>query len=50
MSANLSEFLKVFLIVITWSTCILGMRRYMLSLDEDEAEADVNQQKKVEPS
>lgn len=38
MSANLAEFLKVLSIVVTWSTCILVGRHYMLSLDEEDSE------------
>ena len=33
MSGNLAEFIKVLLIVVTWSTCILAGRHYMLSVD-----------------
>tara|TARA_Y100000114_G_C11738946_1_gene317842 strand:+ start:1381 stop:1530 length:150 start_codon:yes stop_codon:yes gene_type:complete len=38
MSVNLAEFLKVLLIVVTWSTCILAGRHYMLTFDFDENE------------
>ena len=38
MSGNLAEFLKVLLIVVTWSTCILAGRRYMLSIDDSREE------------
>jgi len=52
MSANLSEFMKVLLIVVTWSTCILAMRRYMISLDEEDTgtEASINEQEEITPS
>ena len=52
MSANLVEFLKVLTIVVTWSTCILAMRRYMNSLDEDDTETgvDINEQEEITPS
>ena len=51
MSANLAEFLKVLTIVVTWSTCILAMRRYMNSLDEDDTETvDINEQEEITPS
>ena len=36
MGGNLGEFLKVLTIVVTWSTCILLSRHYMLSFDERE--------------
>ena len=38
MSGNLAEFMKVLIIVVTWSTGILVGRHYMLSFDEDERE------------
>lgn len=40
MSANLAEFLKVLTIVITWSTCILLGRHYMLTFDFDGDESE----------
>ena len=43
MSGNLTEFLKVLTIVVTWSTLILTGRHYMLSFDgkeEDEETAN----------
>ncbi len=36
MSGNLAEFIKVFLIVFSFSGGILMFRRYMLSLDGEE--------------
>ena len=36
MGGNLGEFLKVLTILVTWSTCILLSRHYMLSFDECE--------------
>ena len=46
MSANLAEFLKVLTIVVTWSTCILAGRHYMLSIDDSrEEEKDLIEQK-----
>tara|TARA_B100000242_G_scaffold101461_1_gene69849 strand:- start:193 stop:357 length:165 start_codon:yes stop_codon:yes gene_type:complete len=38
MSGNLAEFLKVLLIVVTWSTGILVGRHYMLSIDDSREE------------
>ena len=38
MGQNLVEFLKVLTIVVTWSTGILAMRRYMLSIDTSRDE------------
>ena len=38
MSGNLAEFIKVLLIVITWSTGILVGRHYMLSIDTSREE------------
>ena len=38
MSQNLVEFLKVLTIVVTWSTCILAGRHYMLSIDDSREE------------
>ena len=38
MSGNLAEFMKVLLIVVTWSTCILAGRHYMLSIDDSREE------------
>ena len=40
MSGNLAEFLKVLTIVVTWSTCILVGRRYMLSIDDSREESN----------
>lgn len=40
MSQNLAEFLKVLLIVVTWSTCIMAGRHYMLSIDDSREEDD----------
>ena len=36
MTANLAEFIKVFLIVFTFAGGILTFRRFMLSFDEKE--------------
>lgn len=39
MTSNLVEFIKVFLIVFTFSGCILSVRNLMVSMDEpDEVE------------
>ena len=38
MSQNLVEFLKVLMIVTTWSTLILVGRHYMLSIDSSREE------------
>ena len=40
MSQNLVEFLKVLTIVVTWSTCIVVGRHYMLSIDDSREEED----------
>ena len=40
MSENLLEFLKVLTIVVTWSSLILAMRHYMLSLEDSSEEED----------
>ena len=40
MSGNLAEFLKVFTIVVSWSSLILIGRHYMLSIDDTEEERD----------
>tara|TARA_B100001057_G_scaffold490974_1_gene580265 strand:- start:884 stop:1042 length:159 start_codon:yes stop_codon:yes gene_type:complete len=52
MSGNLAEFLKVFVIVVSWSTLILAGRHYMLSIDdsreeEKETTEDLEEQKAV---
>jgi hypothetical protein len=41
MSENLLEFLKVLTIVVTWSSLILTMRHYMLSLDGSSNEEEL---------
>tara|TARA_X000000950_G_C13743706_1_gene589595 strand:+ start:426 stop:647 length:222 start_codon:yes stop_codon:yes gene_type:complete len=38
MSANLAEFIKVFLVVFTFSGGILAFRKYMLDMDEEDDE------------
>ena len=40
MSQNLAEFLKVLMIVVTWSACLTIGRHYILSLDEVEDDAE----------
>ena len=40
MSGNLLEFLKVLTIVVAWSSLILTMRHYMLSLEDSGKEED----------
>ena len=40
MGGNLSEFLKVLLIVVTMSSVILSLRRFMTSLDDVREEDD----------
>ncbi len=52
MSGNLAEFIKVLLIVVTWSTGILVGRHYMLSIDtsRDEADEDENPIRELEVS
>ena len=40
MSGNLAEFIKVLLIVVTWSTGILVGRHYMLSIDDSREESE----------
>ena len=50
MSGNLAEFLKVFTIVVSWSSLILVGRHYMLSIDdsqEEEVSEDLEEQKAV---
>ena len=42
MSGNLAEFIKVLLIVVTWSTGILVGRHYMLSIDDSREEESEN--------
>lgn len=44
MSANLAEFIKVFLVVFTFSGGILAFRRYMLDMDEEGSEATSDEQ------
>ena len=46
MTANLAEFIKVFLIVFTFAGGILAFRRFMLSFDEREE--DNKETKKTE--
>ena len=43
MSGNLTEFLKVLTIVVTWSTLILTGRHYMLSFDGKEEDEDIEE-------
>ena len=52
MSGNLAEFIKVLLIVVTWSTGILVGRHYMLSIDtsRDEVDEDENPIRELEVS
>ena len=45
MSGNLTEFLKVLTIVVTWSTCILAGRHYMLSIDDSREEENDSAEK-----
>ena len=45
MSQNFVEFLKVLTIVVTWSTLILVGRRAMLSIDEEEEDDCLYQDK-----
>tara|TARA_B100000963_G_scaffold297300_1_gene268734 strand:+ start:2224 stop:2511 length:288 start_codon:yes stop_codon:yes gene_type:complete len=40
MSANLAEFIKVFLVVFTFSGGILAFRKYMLDMDEEDIDDD----------
>lgn len=40
MSANLAEFIKVFLVVFTFSGGILAFRRYMLDIEEESDKDD----------
>ena len=49
MSGNLAEFLKVFTIVVSWSSLILVGRHYMLSIDDSQEEVseDLEEQKAV---
>ena len=42
MSSNLTEFLKVLTIVVSWSTLILVGRHYMLSIDEPQEDEDAD--------
>ena len=48
MSQNLVEFLKVLTIVVSWSTCILAGRHYMLSIDDSREEDDEGLKNKPE--
>ncbi len=50
MSGNLAEFIKVLLIVVTWSTGILVGRHYMLSIDDsrEKESEDANELKEQE--
>ena len=52
MSGNLAEFIKVLLIVVTWSTGILVGRHYMLSIDTslDEVDEDEHPIRELEVS
>tara|TARA_B100000161_G_C33355659_1_gene326625 strand:+ start:130 stop:282 length:153 start_codon:yes stop_codon:yes gene_type:complete len=40
MSQNLVEFLKVLMIVVTFSGCLIVGRQYMLSFDNQEDDLD----------
>ena len=40
MSQNLAEFLKVLMIVVTFSGCLIAGRQYMLSFDDVEDDAE----------
>ena len=42
MTANLAEFIKVFLIVFTFAGGILAFRKFMLSFDDFEGDTDKN--------
>lgn len=47
MTANLAEFIKVFLIVFTFAGGILAFRRFMLSFDEKEEDNKNNKKADV---
>ena len=47
MTANLAEFIKVFLIVFTFAGGILAFRKFMLSFDDFEEDTDKNKKAEV---